>query len=85
MHVGEPNPVVLARVKQRIADGDVVILFTSRLADPTRPDHAAVLAVLHHWCETHVGERLFCTATKFPYLSEIWDWRSVHVPKNAGT
>jgi len=83
--LGEPIPVVLARVKDRIAQGDVVVLFTSRLADPTREDHGTVLAALHRWTETHVGERLFCTATKFPYLSEIWDWRAVFIPKNAGT
>lgn len=74
-HIGEPIEENVARVKERMAKGDVVCIFTSRVCDADTPH--SVYATIHHWCERVFGERLFVTATKFRYFSEFWDDRAV--------
>jgi hypothetical protein len=83
-HIGAPIPAMVQRVKGWLAQGHVVIVFTSRVADPARLDHDKMLATIHAWCEEHVGERLYVTATKQPYFSEIWDNKARRVKANLG-
>lgn len=83
-HIGDPIPAMVQRVKDWIAKGDVVCIFTSRVADDRRPDHNAVLNMIHAWTEKHIGERLYVTATKEPYFSAYYDDTAVGVIPNTG-
>lgn len=83
-HIGEPISAMVQRVKDWLANGDVVIIFTSRVSDPTRADHEAVLAAIHRWTEEHIGERLYVSATKERWYSRIYDDQAVAVRTNTG-
>jgi hypothetical protein len=76
--IGEPVAAMLARVRQWIADGVYVKIFTAR-AD--RPD--AVKAI-QAWCITHGLGDLEVTATKDFGMLELWDDRAVQVVPNQG-
>lgn len=76
-HIGEPIAPVVAMVKARMAKGDVVCIWTARVCDPDTP--ARTYATIHQWCEKHLGERLFVTATKFRYFHEFWDAKCVRI------
>jgi len=80
-HIGEPIPAMVTRVKEWLAKGDVVCIFTSRVAEETDPE---VYARVHAWCEKHIGERLYVTATKHRWMVEFWDDRNVLVETNTG-
>jgi hypothetical protein len=89
-HVGEPIPPMLARVKQWVADGREVRIFTARVGphDPAkvRPDYRhRVVRVIHEWLAKHGLPRLEVTATKDYGMVELWDDRCVQVIPNAGT
>ena len=77
-HIGEPVPLMVARVKEWIANGDVVMIFTSRATQPEN------VPIIEAWCEQHIGEKLPVTAIKHNFFSEIWDDRAVGVQKNTG-
>lgn len=83
-HIGKPIPAMVQRIKDHLAKGDVVIIFTSRVADPSKPDHAEVLAAIHKWCEEHIGERLLVSATKHNWYSVIYDDAAIRVERNTG-
>lgn len=82
--IGEPIPAMVARVKDWLAQGHVVCIFTSRVAEPSRADHFDVLARIHAWCEQHIGERLMVTAIKQPYFSAYYDNEAIQVRTNTG-
>lgn len=84
MSIGPPIPMMVDRVKTWLSRGDVVIIFTSRVADTTKPDFNDVVSMIHAWCEEHIGERLWVTAVKWAYLSEIWDHKARRVTVNLG-
>lgn len=83
-HIGEPIPAMVERVKEWIANGDVVCVFTSRVADYSKPDHDSVVALINDWTEKHIGERLYVTAIKHAYFSEIYCDKSRRVESNTG-
>lgn len=82
-HIGEPVPSMLRLVRMLMNSGHVVIIFTSRVSDPTK-DNSDVYAAIHEWCEKHIGERLYVTATKWPYFNVIYDDAAVAVRTNQG-
>jgi len=75
--IGAPIPPVLAMVKAAIARGDVVCIWTSRVVERDTP--ARVYAAIHHWCEEHIGERLYVTALKHRYFHEFWDTKCMRI------
>jgi hypothetical protein len=84
LFIGDPIPAMVERVKEWLARGDVVVIFTSRVADQSKPDHFDVLRLIHEWCERHIGERLYVTATKFPWIGAFYDDNAYHVIRNTG-
>jgi len=78
-HIGEPVPLMLQRVKEWLAEGKTVKIFTARVANGT----PAVQRVCH-WCEQHFGQRLEVTNVKDMKMIELWDDRAVQVIPNTG-
>src|SRR5690349_14560656 len=78
--IGEPVPLMLARVKKWRSDGQAVKMFTARVCsnDPEQ------LQLIRNWCLKHVGEALEVTATKDFAMIELWDDRCVQVIPNTG-
>ena len=84
-HIGEPVPLMLERVKQWLADGKTVKIFTARVSnvDPDR-NIAEVIKAIHDWCEKHGLPKLVVTNEKDFGMIELWDDRCVQVEMNTG-
>jgi hypothetical protein len=78
-HVGEPIMPMINRVKQWLAEGKDVRIFTARCAGPEdcRP-------AIERACLEHIGQVLPITNIKDFGLIELWDDRAVRVEFNTG-
>lgn len=83
-HIGEPVPLMLARVKQWLADGRDVRIFTARVGTADAIEREQVVGALDAWCLQHFGTVLPVTCTKDYGMVELWDDRAVQVIQNTG-
>jgi hypothetical protein len=84
-HIGDPIPAMVERVKRWLAEGQLVKVFTARGGElPDGEEKREVHAVIHVWCETHIGVRLEVTNVKDYGMVELWDDRCVTVESNTG-
>lgn len=77
-HIGPPVPAMLERVKQWLADGVEVKIFTARASEP------ALVAPIEAWCERHLGQRLPVTNIKDFRMIALYDDRAIQVKFNTG-
>ena len=77
-HIGDPIPLMAARVKRWLELGMDVRIVTARAA---RPEEAALVA---QWCEVHLGKALPVTDKKDYGMVALWDDRAVAVESNTG-
>jgi len=77
--VGKPIPKMVERVKQWLAEGKDVRIFTARANDGNLTRRAIAA-----WCIYHLGKELPITATKDYSMVELWDDRAVQVIPNTG-
>lgn len=95
-HIGEPVPAMLSRVKQWLAEGKTVKIFTARvdggnaailLGNPEGQkfqDVDAIKKTIREWCKRHVGTELEITNMKDYGMIELWDDRAIRVEMNTG-
>lgn len=86
-HIGEPVPAMVARVKQMLAEGKDVRIFTARVCtDGLRGEWEANLArtVIQQWCLEHIGRVLLVTNVKDFGMISLYDDRCVQVEANTG-
>lgn len=89
-HIGEPIPLMVARVKKWLSDGIEVKIFTARMTQFTdlttgKPaDIEPVRNIIEDWCKKHIGQRLEVTNVKDYGMIELWDDRAVGVVPNTG-
>ena len=76
--IGKPIPAMLARVKQWLADGREVRIFTARA------ELKHQIQFVERWCAEHVGQVLPVTNVKDFAMIELWDDRAVQVEINTG-
>ena len=79
-HIGDPVSAMLDRVKQWLAEGKCVKIFTARICD----DSPAVRGAIDRWCNKHVGQTLEIVNQKDYDMKCLWDDRCVTVEKNTG-
>jgi hypothetical protein len=85
--VGPPTPPdehdvsMVDRVKQWLANGEDVRIFTARVADD--PD-GTQKKMIEAWCKEHIGQVLPITNIKDHQMIEQWDDRAVRVGRNTG-
>lgn len=88
LHIGEPIPLMLARVKRWLAEGKEVRIVTARVgpASIARDDEpvSEVVGAIIAWCEKHLGQALTVQCEKEYGMYELWDDRAVTVEKNTG-
>ena len=98
LHIGEPIPAMLERVRRWLDEGKDVRIFTARvnresialaIASPegaaaASRDAMAVEECIRQWCETHVGRALPITCCKDYGMIELWDDRCIQVIPNTG-
>lgn len=82
-HVGDPVPAMLGRVRQWLAAGRTVKIFTARVSVGGR-DREEVISHIHAWCERHDLPPLPVTHEKDFGMIELWDDRCVQVVPNTG-
>lgn len=78
--IGAPIPLMVHRVKQWLAEGKQVKIFTARVCrkDP------AIVTYIERWCQKHIGQILPVTCTKDFGMIELWDDRAIAVECNTG-
>lgn len=79
-HIGDPVPAMFERVKQWLAEGKTVKIFTARVCR----DRVEVIRHIHAWCEKHGLPPLEVTNVKDFGMIELWDDRCVAVEPNTG-
>jgi len=84
MHIGEPIPKMVDRVKIWVSEGVDVRIFTARVGilDPIRKQ--AIINLIEAWCLEHIGAKLQVTNEKDYGMVELWDDRVVRVRPNTG-
>jgi len=84
-HIGEPIPAMLERVKQWLADGKDVRIFTARVCPQQGAENLGIVVVaINEWCRKHFGRALPITCIKDYAMIELWDDRCVQVVPNTG-
>jgi hypothetical protein len=84
-HIGAPIAPMVARIKNWLAQGTEVRVFTARVAAPH--DDVFVkesVALIQAWCLEHIGVALPVTCEKDFGMIELWDDRAVRVVFNTG-
>ena len=87
-HIGAPVPAMLERVKNWIAKGVDVRIFTARVWSDGTPEREAEAKLARvsivKWCREHVGQMLPITCVKDYGMVELYDDRAVRVESNTG-
>lgn len=87
-HIGEPVPLMLAKVKVMLAEGKEVRIFTARVYSDSTPSRDAEVAVarmcIENWCYEHLGVRLQVTNVKDFGMTHLYDDRAIAVEFNTG-
>ena len=84
-HIGEPIPRMAARVRQWLAEGHEVRIFTARVDERRDPELLAeTIEAIVDWCVLHFDTVLPVTNRKAWDCSEIWDDRARRVKFNNG-
>ena len=95
-HIGEPIAPMINRVKQWLAEGRDVRIFTARVDGGIEADKQGepgaeqfrnpntIRTIIQDWCELHIGQRVPVTNVKDYGMIELWDDRAVRVVKNTG-
>lgn len=83
--IGEPIPLMVARVKNWLAKGHKVTIHTARMSSYwPEEDRKLVEELIKAWCREHIGTELEVGCEKHPQMDEIWDDRAVSVEANTG-
>lgn len=84
--IGEPIWPMVERVKQWLAAGRVVKIFTARISyhPLAKLPVEQKISRIQDWCCDHIGKRLEVTNVKTWDMIELWDDRAVQVEPNTG-
>jgi hypothetical protein len=85
-HIGDPIPLMLARVKRWVAEGKDVRIFTARVGDQGefKTTVEQCRKAIEDWCQKWIGKVLPVTCTKDYRMIELWDDRAIQVIPNTG-
>ena len=81
-HIGDPVPLMAARVKDWLAKGEEVRVVTARMGDPATA--AIFCEAFAKWSREHFGVVLPVTASKDFRMTVLYDDRAVRVEQNTG-
>ena len=84
LYFGPPVPAMLERVKEWVALGHDVRIFTARIAVNSNLLRNQIIQGLHNWTETYVGKALPVTNVKDQDMWVIFDDRALQVERNTG-
>jgi hypothetical protein len=81
--VGEPIPLMLARVLQWLKEDKNVWIFTARVYSGN-PDKERNLKLIKDWCVKYLGKEIPVTSEKHPQMYIFYDDKAIGVEKNTG-
>jgi hypothetical protein len=84
LHIGNPIPKMVDRVKIYLSQGYEFKIFTARVAEKDDSIREQIISTIQDWCLTHLGQCLEVTNIKDYDMLELWDDRAVQVEKNTG-
>lgn len=76
--IGKPIPSMMKRVKEWIAEGNKVVIFTARAG------YKGAKPAIRRWLRSHGLGELEITNVKRPEFDEFWDDKAKPVTPNAG-
>ena len=86
-HIGEPVPEMLKKVKNWLANGDKVTIFTARISPDSRytrlEDVEAATKAVKAYCVKHLGQELEVTCQKTMF-DTLYDDKAEHIDINTG-
>lgn len=84
-HIGEPIKPMVEKVKQLLATGITVKVFTARVCS-AQPEEERYLAqkAIAEWTRQHIGRELETTAEKDWNMIEFYDDRAIRIHYNTG-
>jgi len=87
--IGQPIPAMVKRVKQWLAEGKEVRIFTARMAghllrDLKTGEIIDALTPIERWCKKHIGQVLPVTNVKDYGMIALYDDRAIQVEMNTG-
>lgn len=85
--IGAPIPTMVARVKEWLAKGIEVRIFTARVCKPPKDVVGFIeqpVEVIENWCVEHLGQKLIVTNEKDYGTMALWDDRAISVESNTG-
>ena len=87
-HIGAPIDPMVRRVKEWLAAGKRVKIFTARMHGHGMPLIGGgvedVKTPIEEWCQKHIGQVLEVTNVKDFGMIELWDDRAIQVESNTG-
>lgn len=83
-HVGAPVPAMVRRVRQWLAEGRTVRIFTARVHGATGDELTAIVQPIAKFCLDNFGQMLDITCVKDFGMIVLWDDRAVQVIPNTG-
>ena len=81
--IGAPIALMVNRVKQWLAEGRDVRIFTARVSGTDAENEYARL-IIESWCSVYIGQKLPVTCTKDLAMTVLYDDRCVRVERNTG-
>lgn len=89
LHIGDPIPLMVNRVKDWLEEGQRVKIFTARVCEPIegsreRASVEEIRTAIQDWCEKHIGQRLEVTNIKDWAMIVLYDDRCIQVLPNSG-
>lgn len=86
LHLGEPIPKMVERVRLWLARGWNVKIFTARISGSEDGEAGVerIKQAISRWCAQHIGQPLEVTNVKDYAMVELWDDRAVQVVPNTG-
>jgi len=82
-HAGAPIRLMVRRVKDWLALGLKVKIFTAR-ADPTNSDYETNIKTIQEWCFQVFGQVLEITNKKDMAMTQLWDDKAIQIITNTG-
>lgn len=81
-HIGHPIQPMVDLVKEWLAEGKEVRIFTARMSNHSL--FLDCLSPINRWCDEHIGQTLEVTNVKDTRMLELWDDRAIQVVTNTG-
>ena len=84
-YIGPPIPERVEHIKQLLAAGQTVKIFTARVCSTQSPDLKEIAEkTIRTWCKEHIGQELEITSEKDWDMIEYYDDRAISIEYNTG-